>query len=58
MASDYDKEIVTRCAPRWAWEVIDETLACDVEAGNFDPDLRAAIACSLAAMIDACENPD
>ena len=52
------REIVTRSAPRWAWDVIDETLAMDAKAGNFDPGLRRQIEEAFAAMIASCENPD
>ena len=47
--SGYTNEIVTRCAPRWAWELIDEILA---GRGDLDSDGERA----LLAMIDACMN--
>lgn len=48
-----DDRIVVRRAPRWAWETIDETLAMDGRAGNFDPDLRVEIRAALEAMTEA-----
>ena len=33
--TDYMGELVSRCAPRWAWEVIDEYLA---GLGSVSPD--------------------
>ena len=58
MPDDYQSEIVSRAAPRWAWEVIDETLAADERSGAFDPALRKQIAEATEAMRDACENPE
>lgn len=51
-------EIVTRSAPRWAWDTIDETLALDAHSPAFDPKLREAIAGALEAMIEASEKGD
>lgn len=53
-----DDEMVSRCAPRWAWEVIDETLALDQRSSSFDADLRASIEQATTAMAVACEDPD
>ena len=43
----YLSEIVSRAAPRWAWEIIDQTLALDAESKAFDEatraDVRAAV---------------
>jgi hypothetical protein len=50
---DYQNEIITRCAPRWAWEIIDDLLA--LEACNSSGELAQS---ALSAMIDACEKPD
>ena len=55
--SEYDDEIVLRSAPRWAWNVIDETLAVDVRSIAFDPALRSEIASAVEAMVNSCENP-
>jgi hypothetical protein len=52
---EHDSELVTRSAPAWAWEVIDETLAMDAQSSAFDPDLREKIGKALEAMIDASE---
>jgi hypothetical protein len=52
---EHENEIVTRCAPRWAWEVIDETLSLDSISSAFDPVLRRKILEAFEAMIDACE---
>lgn len=51
----YDNECVTRSAPRWAWEIIDETLAMDATSKAFAKDLRESIALASAAMGHACE---
>lgn len=55
--TDYQDEIVDRAAPRWAWDIIDETLAMDSQSKAFDPELRDQIAAALRAMVEACENP-
>lgn len=54
--SDYENELVTRSAPRWAWEVIDETLDMDSRSSAFTPELRLQIQEALEAMIEATEN--
>lgn len=56
--NDYMNELVDRSAPRWAWEVIDETLAMDCESKAFTPELRKAISDAYDAMIAACERED
>jgi hypothetical protein len=48
-------EIVTRCAPAWAWEIIDETLEMDSNSSAFDKSLRTSIREAYEAMIEACE---
>ena len=40
----------TRVAPRWAWEVLDETLALDAESGHIDGPVRDSIARAVAAV--------
>lgn len=52
---DYDDVIVTRSAPRWAWDLIDETLSMDSTSKAFDSDLRDRIGDALAAMVSASE---
>ena len=47
--------LVTRAAPAWAWEIIDETLACDMNSKAFDADTRADVRNAYHAMILACE---
>ncbi len=54
----YQKEIVLREAPRWAWDVIDETLAMDAISSSFSKELREVIDSALQAMINACEHPE
>lgn len=49
--------MITRQAPAWAWDVIDETLAADAQSRAFDRDLRAAINDALAAMQETGETP-
>ncbi len=51
-------EIVTRSAPRWAWDLIDETLAADSCSPAFDLVWRGAIRGALDTMITVSENPD
>jgi hypothetical protein len=51
----YMDELVDRTAPRWAWDVIDETLNMDSKSKAFDPDLRKQIQAANEAMIKACE---
>lgn len=45
-------QIVSRQAPRWAWELIDETLLMDIQASNFDPPLRDEIERATDAMTE------
>ena len=54
----YQNETVTRDAPRWAWDVIDETLSMDAQSGAFEAKLRVEIGDALEAMISACEQGD
>lgn len=49
--------MITRQAPAWAWEIIDETLAMDADSKAFSADLRAAINDALAAMQETGEEP-
>lgn len=51
--TEYTDEVVTRSAPRWAWDLIDETLAMDSKSGSFDPELRQEIHAALEAMVMA-----
>ena len=53
--ADYMDEVVTRSAPRWAWEVIDETLEMDANSSAFDKELREQIALALKGMAISCE---
>ncbi len=52
----YQAEIVTRCAPRWAWDIIDNAL----NLGTFErgPTINERIDTqgALQAMVDACES--
>jgi hypothetical protein len=43
----------TRTAPRWAWDIIDETLELDQESIACDRPLREKIGRAYAAMHDA-----
>lgn len=52
---DYENECVTRSAPRWAWDMIDETLSLDANSGAFSSELRAQIENAQNAMHLACE---
>ncbi len=56
--SDYDDELVTRSAPRWAWETIDQTLEMDAQSHAFTPELRVEIGSAKLAMQIACEEAD
>ncbi len=57
-SDDYQNELVTRCAPRWAWGMIDETLALDIQSRAFDFTLRSLIENAYHAMIKASEDPE
>lgn len=50
MVSDDDDELVTRTAPRWAWETIDETLVMDAQSKAFGQELRNEIRLATFAM--------
>lgn len=54
--ADYMDEVVTRSAPRWAWDTIDETLEMDARSSAFDKELREAVALALKSMMISCEN--
>lgn len=54
----FENEIVTRSAPRWAWELIDETLAMDAQSSGFDAQLREQIGLAIIALVIASEDPD
>ena len=49
-AAAVDADRVTRTAPQWAWDIIDQTLALDSQSGAFSLDLREDIARALDAM--------
>lgn len=51
----YQNELVDRVAPRWAWEIIDQSLAIDRKSIACDPALRKVIGEAIDAMIEACE---
>lgn len=51
--SDYAQELVTRVAPRWAWNVIDSAL---VTAEMLDADSREQTVAAGRAMDDASEH--
>lgn len=50
-----ENELVDRSAPRWAWEIIDQTLANDAVSKAFDADTRQSVQNALNAMMLACE---
>ncbi len=50
---EYQNELVTRCAPRWAWDTIDETLTIDADSAKFDEKRRNQISAAQDAMIAA-----
>lgn len=54
----YNAEVITRSAPRWAWDLIDETLDFDSRSSAFDAALRERLQKALRAMIAACEDED
>ena len=45
-------ELLTRSAPRWAWDIIDETLHMDISSSAFDKGLREEIRSARDAMED------
>ena len=55
---DYMNGIVDRSAPRWAWDIIDETLSLGSCATNFDPSRRAEIRDAVNGMTAASADPD
>lgn len=55
--SDNENRIVTRCAPQWAWDLIDETLMMHANSNVIDRDLREMIDDALRGMVYASENP-
>lgn len=46
-----EDELVSRAAPRWAWEIIDQTLACDAQSSAFDAATRADVDAALKWMV-------
>lgn len=54
----YENELVDRAAPRWAWDIIDDTLAKDGQSNAFDASLRDDINAATFAMQTACERAD
>ena len=59
--STYDLEHVTRSAPRWAWDMIDEALKDAAEYTGGGADVRAhcdMIGHATRVMINACEDGD
>jgi hypothetical protein len=42
--------MITRQAPAWAWDIIDETLAADARSRAFDAATRNEIGAALDAM--------
>ena len=55
MATNEENEVVTRSAPRWAWDLIDETLALDAESSLFDQPLRDQIKEAMDGMLLSSE---
>lgn len=56
--TDYNDELVDRCAPRWAWDIIDETLANDAKSKAFDAETREQVRKAYEGMIYACGEGD
>lgn len=56
--SNYEDQLITRSAPRWAWAVLDETLGVDARSGAFSADLRADIIAASTAVQLACDRAD
>ncbi len=52
----YMSQCVDRSAPRWAWDIIDETLAADAKSSAFSEDLRTSVENATIAMAHACES--
>lgn len=57
-ATGHEDEIVYRSAPRWAWDIMDETLDADTRSHAFDPSLRESVRSAINAMILSCERGD
>jgi hypothetical protein len=47
----FHDELVSRAAPRWAWEIIGQTLACDAQSKSFDAETRADVDAALKGMV-------
>lgn len=45
-------EVITRSAPRWAWDLIDETLAMDAKSRAFSQELREEISRAHSAILE------
>jgi hypothetical protein len=56
--ADHQNEVVNRSAPRWAWDLIDETLALDAQSKAFDRETRSDIKAATHAMIVCCVEGD
>jgi len=53
--SEYNDEVVTRSAPRWAWDIIDNTLYMDAKSKGFDEETRADVSMAMDGVVYACE---
>lgn len=56
--AEMQNELVERCAPRWAWEVIDDALTNGSQDDHSDIEGRDQIGDALTAMITASERGD
>jgi len=57
-AEAMNNELVDRVAPRWAWDIIDETLRMDANSKAFDEGLRKDINAATTSIEVACGNSD
>lgn len=53
--SSYENEVITRSAPRWAWDIIDDVLAQTEDAAIFPADYYEQLGKALNAVITSCE---
>lgn len=44
-------DLVLRISPQWAWDIVDETLTCDMNSLAFDKHLRVEIRDAVEAFV-------
>lgn len=54
----HEDQLITRSAPKWAWQILDETIGMDARSTAFSADLRADIVAASIAVQLACDRGD